>query len=284
MVSDSVRPVIRPNIFAFHDYREYLLAWIEFKKLQDPKFSLRTFSDQVGVSPAYISMVTKGLRPLSLEALKKTKKVISLSASESSFLRQLMILADSTDPQEKTQALRRIQKFKEYKEIHAQEFETFRYMTKWYYVAIRELALRTDFVADPFWIQKQFRLKLSIKQIEEGLEFLQAHGFVTIDKKGRATARDKNIDCLGGVFKLSLASFHKQMFENAAASIHNATAKERLVLGHTFLMSGPGYDQAATILQEAFAKIQELEQKDVGADRLYHVGFSAFPMTKPTDK
>jgi uncharacterized protein (TIGR02147 family) len=94
---------------------------------------------------------------------------------------------------------------------------------------------------------------------------------------------EKQLDCFGGIYKLSLSEFHKQMFALAAESIDLVPRAERNLLGHTFSISQGAFDKVSEVLSEALEKIQKIEADDQGKDRLYHVGLAAFPLSKKED-
>lgn len=173
-----------------------------------------------------------------------------------------------------------MQKFSEYQQKSKKELEVFKYLTKWYYVAVREMAFQPDFKLDPKWIQGRLLKKLPLKEIKDAIDFLLKNEFILSDDKGRVTVPEKQISCFGGIFRLSLTQFHKQVFALAADSIESVPRTERTLLGHTFSISQETFEGVNNILTEALEKIRTLELADQKKNRLYHVGFAAFPITK----
>ena len=92
-------------------------------------------------------------------------------------------------------------------------------MSKWYNVAIREMATLPNFKAEPSWIQKNLKSKVPLSEIQKSLNFLFERNFLTKDKNGKIQQKEKLLDCWGGVHKLALSQYHTQVLNVAADSI-----------------------------------------------------------------
>ena len=154
---DTLQP---PSIYGYHDYRKFLKDWLSYKKLSQSNFSLRSIAKTAGVATGYINMILSGSRNLSKKGLTKLSPHLGLSKTELSFLNQLRIVSDSELQFERLQALKKIQRFQGYKQINKNEVETYKYLTKWYHVAIREMTALTDFQLNPFLDSKTFKNKI----------------------------------------------------------------------------------------------------------------------------
>jgi uncharacterized protein (TIGR02147 family) len=270
----------RPLIYSFHDYREYLAKLLDFLKSEGAGLSLRSLADQAEISVATLSMILSDQRNLTKDLVNKLRLPLGLDLAESSYLNLLTVLTDDHDPKARVKALKGLQKFEGYKAHNNKELEAFRYLSKWYYVAIRELATLPGFKAEVSWIQGQLSSKLSPVEIRGALDFLFDNKFLVKTKGGQVKALTKSVDCLGGVYRLSLAQFHSQIFEQGIESIHRDHRDERMILGHTFCVSDAGYQKISQLIGETLQKIQDIESQDQKPDRLYHVGLAAFPLSK----
>lgn len=271
---------LKPQVYRYHDYRSYLSDVISFFKAKDKSFSLRSLCKSADVSVTFFSMVLSEQRNLTEGVLKKIAKKLKIESRELTYLTLLMQLTDSDSPEERIQALKKLQKFSEYQSENKKELEVFSYLTKWYYVAIRELANLDGFKEDVVWIQKTLSPKLTPVQIREALDYLKAEEFLVADKNGRLVPSEKIVDCLGGIFRLSLSQYHSQMFQHAVDSIHKNTREERTILGHTFCVSIKGYEEISQLMSETLKKVQDIELKDSEPERLYHVSLAAFPLSE----
>jgi uncharacterized protein (TIGR02147 family) len=195
----------------------------------------------------------------------------------------MMELNDSGSREGKLELVKKMQKFHKYQEENGKELEAYKYLTKWHYVALREMILLEDFKNDIHWIQDRLSFAVTPKDIQEALDFLLQHGFIEKAGRGKFIVKDKILDCFDGIYRLSLGEFYKQIYALAVESIDSVARDERLLLGHTFAVSNDSYEKVSAVLNEALLKIREIEKTDVRRDRVYQVSFAAFPLTKKRD-
>ncbi|MGE4131950.1 MAG: TIGR02147 family protein [Bdellovibrionales bacterium] len=275
-------PVHPPQVFRYHDYRAFLKDWLADRRAQRAnKGSMRKVCRAAGISPALLSLVTSGKRVLTEKMAKKLAPHLELSEAEQSFFVQLVKLSESTNLEERTKAFTRIKRFHAYKEGAKGELDTFKYLNKWYFVAIRELARHPKFQEDPKWIQQQLIHHVPAPEIRKALDFLLEQGFLKREN-GRIKQTERDIRCDGGVFQLSLNQFHKTMLELGTESIDNIDKDKRHLSGYTFMIDESSYAEVLKIIEEATKKIQQLEARDSKQPRspkVFHTEFVTIPLT-----
>lgn len=269
----------KPDIFGFHDYREYLKAWLSHAKASRRVFSLRALSKQAQLASGYLPMVLSGARPLSPKALRKLLPCLELGKTERAYLETLVQLGTSDSQELRVDALDRMKRFRSYRELNPRELEVYQYLTRWYYVAIREMTAMPGFRADPTWIQARLRARIPVSEIQAALEFLSKNGFIEILPDGSARPPEKDLSCLGGVYRVALSQYHREIFNLAAQSIENTPSSERLIVGHSFAIDSAQFDRAREIINEALSKIQALKKAQEPGESVYHVELALFPLT-----
>ena len=274
----------RPKVFDFHDYRQFLSAWLDYKKEVEPGFSLRKLAIEIGASPSYISMILSGERKLKGSVLDSWKELLEVSESEFNYLKCLQILSDSDSQEERLIAIKKMQKFGRYKNQHTNEVKFYKYLSRWYCVAIKEMTELKSFVLDVDWIQKRLVSRVSRDDIRKAIEFLVKEEFIIPDGKGGFEASEKALKCEGSIFKSGLSSFHKQMFEKAIRSIDVTPAEQRWIFGNTVAISKRQFSEVVEIMKEANEKINQIAKRKEENEVVYHTGFLAFPLTKGDQK
>lgn len=271
---------MKPVVYHYHDYRRFLKDWFSFMQENDGDLSLRKISEKSGLAVGYLPMVLSGKRNLTEKALDSLKKQLKLKVDELAYFKYMIELNDSDSREEKLEIVKKMQKFQSYEEGNSKELSTYKYLTKWHYVAIREMILLDDFKNDIDWIQERLSFPVSPKEIEDALAFLLEHNFIQKSGKGKFKVHDKMLDCSEGIYRLSLGEFYKQIYVLAVESIDKVPRTERLLLGHTLAVSENAFDRISEVLNEALAKVREIEKNDLKKDRVYQVSFAAFPLTK----
>lgn len=269
--------VKRPVVEEYHDYRTFLRDHFLYLETAEPGFSLRQLSRDAKVSVGAISMFLSGQRSMTADILERLRPHLRLSQVDCAYLSQLRDLSEAPTFEAKFRILSQIQSRKGYRAQHPQEFETYHYLAHWYHVAIREMAGLQDFQWDEKWIQKRLHSFVSIDEISQALKFLEQQGFISRDKTGEL---QKNLNCMGGVFKLALANFHKQMLSRVDESIATVPSDERHILGHTLAVTEENAAAIKVILDEALSKIERLASPGDKPNSVVHVTLAMVPLTK----
>lgn len=270
----------RPDVYRYLDYRAYLKDWLAHQRASRSGLTLRGLAEASKLAPGYLSMVISGRRPLTENALARIIGHLGLTASERSYFENLVKLDTAESQQVRLNALKKMKRHRAYRKHNPKELEVHQYLTRWHYVAIRELSMVPGFRADPEWIQPRLRSRVELREIREALSFLRDHGYIEVLPDGSARPPEKRLECDGGIFRLSLGGFHSQMLSLAAESIDGTPREERNLLGHAFAADPKIFDQANAILREAYEKIRSLGERPASADSVYFVELALFPLTR----
>ncbi len=269
----------RPDIFKYHNYQVFLQDWFAYNKASRSAFSLRKLALQAGLASGYLPMVLSGKRPLSGAALAKLLPHLKLNTKEQIFLESLVVIGTSDSHGARMNALNRIRRSQQFQNSNVESAATYEYLTHWFYVAIREMAAFPEFKADALWIQERLAYSVPLKDIQTAIEFLLEKKFIELNGDGSVKSHLKAIDCTGGMYRLVLADFHREILNLAMQSIEKIASTERNVQGHTFALSKKNYDKATDIMNEAISKLRELGQQEKKGDSVYHIEMALIPLT-----
>src|SRR5665213_66819 len=222
---------IRPDIFQYHDHLTFLKDWLAFRKAGQSAFSLRLLSRQAGLASGYLPMVLNKKRIISHKGLSKLMPFLGLNPSEQAYLENLYSLSSADSHEVRVGAVERMQRFPRFQKNNPQDTIVFEYLTHWYYVAIREMALNTGFKPDPIWIQERLRFAVPLHEIKTALEFLLANGYLISTPQGTVAHPEISLDCSGEVYRVALAKFHHEIMALAAKSIEKTPSGERSIQG-----------------------------------------------------
>ncbi len=270
---------VKIDLFDYHDYRLFLKDWFEQMR-ENQSLSLRYVAEKCDLSTGYLPMILSEKRNLSEKSLEKLQFVLKLNVEELTYFKALLDLADGASAKIRLAAFDEIKKIRSFRKKSTKELEVYNYLSNWLNVTIRELAFRRDFEATAEWIQQRLVQKVSLKDIESSLHFLQEQGFLTKSSQGQVMPSKKQLDCFTGVFRLSLGEFHRQMFSLASQSIDLTPRDQRNLLGHTLLIPENQVEALRTILDETLKKVEALGSEFREAGPVYHVILSTFPVAK----
>ena len=265
----------KPDVYRYRQSHIYLADL--FLRYKSQGISMRNLAKRLTVSPALLSLIAKGKRPLTEENIDIWGSVFKWNSQEASWLKQLVLLEHS-HVDLKAAALENLTRFKTYNEDSPEEVLTFKYLKKWWNVAIREMSELSDFNEDANWIQERLLFNVSISEIRKALKFLNKHKLLA--KYGEF----RRLNCQGDVYKLSLSTFHDQMLSKAVESIYKVKSEDRYILGQTLAIKRENFGKATVILQEALEQIVKLGEIDPQPTDVYHFSFLGFPLTVKKDK
>lgn len=276
-------PHEKPDIYRYHDYRKFLKDHLEYLKTTQG-FSVRRLAKDANIAVGYLPMVLSGARRMTIKTLFRIKKPLHLTNHEGEFLELLVRVADSDLQEARLLALKKIQRFREYRKLNPKEFEAYRYLTHWYYVAIREMVNLKGFQPDPLWLKDRLKGRVPLSEVTKALNFLKEHGFIEISPEGRTKLPQKNVECVGGVYQIALSQFHREMLRLASESLNETTYEERTVMGHTLSIPAQSYLKISKILEEALDRVADLEKTEEPKEMTYQVTVSAFPLSKEKEE
>lgn len=271
-----MKPAARPSPYDFKEYREYLAAL--FAWFKEHNMSLRRLATKLDVSVSLLSSIVQGRRNLTLAHIKHWQAAIGWDEKEVSFLEKMIHFQDGDERDQKTEAYKKIIRFKRYQERSTREVVTWQYLEKWWVVVIREMSSLEDFRPDAEWVQARLRFPVPVVEIRKALRFL--HDNKLLSGQGEFV----RLECHGGVYKLALAQFHCQMLERASDSIYKATTDERHILGHTFRLNPKKTAKLKRIMDRALEELAALEDEGDANGEVFHVALTAVPMTKKEKK
>ncbi|MCC7440068.1 MAG: DUF4423 domain-containing protein [Bdellovibrionales bacterium] len=131
------------------------------------------------------------------------------------------------------------------------------------------------------WIKPRLRGKVLDSEIRRALEFLESAGFFKRNADDSVRPLLKDISCMGGVYKVALGQFHREMLTQAADAIHELKGDQRWISGHSVALSRENYEKAVSLLTEALERIGALDAADRATEEVYHFGLFAIPLTRP---
>lgn len=261
----------KPNVHDYQKANAYLADLIEWYKTNGT--SLRSLSNKLNISPSLLSLIINGKRPMLEENIDIWADVFKWSTQDASWLKQI-IAFETSSPDEKRKALENLSRFNSYKEKSSEEILTYKYLRKWWNVAIREMSGLPEFTEEEAWIQKRLLFTVSIPEIRKSLNFLNKHKLLA--KYGNF----RFVNCDGDVYKLALATFHNQLLTKAVESIHKLSSDERYILGHTVSINSEAFPEAKEILDEAIEKLKNLSNNKSTPNEVYHFSVLGFPLTQ----
>lgn len=247
--------------------------------------SFRTFSRRAGLrSPNYLKLVMDGRRNLSVRTAPAFARACGLDAERAAYFVDLVAFNQARTPSERQEAYERLARHRRYREIRRLDVEQAAYHAHWWIPAIRELAARRDFQADPAWIARQLVPSIRKDQAARALDVLVRLGMLVRDETdGRWKQAEPLLTTGPETRGVHIARYHRVMLERAAHAIDLFGPDDRDVSSLT-LCVGPGGLRA---LKERLASLRrellEWSALEPDPEQVVQLGFQLFPLSRRRD-
>jgi uncharacterized protein (TIGR02147 family) len=270
-----------PNLFEHLDYRAWLGAWFTWKKSVNPNYSYRLFAKKAGdQSPSLLHHVIEGKRNLTPATTQAFIEALGLRPDEAQFFRLLVELHQAKDPEGRNAAWEQISATRRFREARHIDGAAFEYLSNWTLPAIRELAQRPDFVADPEWIAETLRPRIKPAQARKALDQLLALGLLAADEAGTLRPTDASVTTPREVTGLAVHNYHQGMIARAAESITTFEPAERHLIAITVSVPVsmiPKLKAEANAFLERMMHLCDSAEED--ADQVMQMNLQLFPLS-----
>jgi len=272
-----------PDLFSYLDYRAYLRDWFTARKAANPRFSHRAFVRRTGQrSPSLLADVIGRRRNLTPALIESFCVAMKLEVDEGRFFALLVALDQSQEPDERNRIWEKIAASRRFQDARRVEGESFRYVSRWYYPAIRELARRPDFVADPAWIAQTLSPRITIAQARGALAALVGLGMLT-EVDGQMQQTEGAVVTPREVAGLAVHNYHQGMLERAMAGIRGFKAAERHYTGVTVCVPESMIPQLKQELNAFAERLLEICDSAPTGERVLQINLNLFPLSNAVD-
>jgi len=286
-MSDTKEPRSEADIdvFDYLDYRAFLRDFYAQEKAKSRGFSFRAFARRAGLSaPNHLKRVMEGDRNLALETAPKFALACRLKADAAKYFEELVQLDQAKTVAERRAAHSALTGFRGYREAHQLDMAHAAYHAHWYIPAIRELAGRKDFQADPAWLAARLWPSISEGEARRALHTLHELGLLVKDADGRTVQADPLVTTGPELPAVHIANYHLTMLERAGASIDLVPSAERDISSVTLLLADDGVRRIKARLQSFRKELLQMALAEQNGTQVVQVGFQLFPLSVPPER
>lgn len=271
-----------PSVFEYVDYRAFLRDHFEVSKATNANYSHRFFARRAGLSSSnFLKLVMDGKRNLGPTTIEKFVKALKLPPDEAAFFADLVALDQAQTVADKNRAFERVAANRRFRVARRLEGPLFKYLTHWYYPAVRELAGRPDFRDDPAWVAEQLMPKINLRQARAALTTLRQLGLLVEDEHGRLVRGDTSLTTGHEVRSIVIPAYHRQMIEQAAASIENVAPDARDVSALTVCVKASSVDDLKQRIRRFREEMLHRCDEEVEPEQVYQLCIQLFPLSRP---
>ena len=275
-----------PSVYRYVAYRQYLRDWYDARKRIDRRFSHRLFARRAQVSsPSLFNEITQGKRNLSASNLAGFIKALGLDGDAGAFFTDLVAFDQAPSEVLRNDAWARISASRRFRQARPIEGAAFAYLSSWIGPAVRELAWRSDFCADPEWIAKTLHPRITPAEATDALSTLVELGLLHEQADGTLVPGDTSVATPHQVRFQGLAvhNYHRQMLERAHDAVSSTRSAERHLAGITVAIP----ESLVPVLKVELDRVQErllhlCDEHTADAERVYQIELCLVPLSRST--
>lgn len=245
------------------------LMFSEFmkRKTRNPRYSLRAYAKWLGLSPAQLSQMLTGKRPVTLKSLKLISNRLELSPIEKKQLASGFLINELTD--QESEAKKKL-KLKE---------DQFRLISDWYHLAILGLAQIKPSSSDPRWVAQ--RLGIGVEQAHQGLLRLERLGL--LQTKPTLKQLGNPLEVVSETPSEAIRKYHKQNLNLALEKIETVTLANRQFQSISLPINPKNLEEYKLLIDDFLEKATLLAKKHSSTE-VYHLNVQLFPVTITKEK
>jgi uncharacterized protein (TIGR02147 family) len=273
--------VIKPNIYTFFDYREYLSALFNYHKAISPVFSHRYIVSKAGFkSPNSLKNVINGQRHLSIEGAERFAGAFKMEERERTYFIIMVRFTTVTSAKEKERCLSELLKLRKSSLPAGLKEEQMDILSAWWHVAIREITALPDFKNSSLWVSRVLVPPISHTDAAASLRLLKKLGLIRKTKTGWGPV-EPTLRSDSEVYHVYASMFHREMIKLGMEAISRFSHELREISGTTLRLSKRDVPRAKTLLQNFRLQLLDFASSSQDADQVYQLNFQFFPLIKP---
>jgi uncharacterized protein (TIGR02147 family) len=269
------------DVFAYLDFRAFLRDFYNERKGKGRGFSYRSFSRRAGLkSPNYLKLIIDGERNLGPQMAERFAEACGLKEDEARYFVDLVAFNQATTLAERNQQYARLTGSQRYRQAHKLDIAHAAYFSVWYMPAIRELAAREDFRADPAWIAGQLVPATTPEEAARALDTLLELGLLVRDEAGKISQAESMLSTGAETRGLHIASYHRGMMHRAIESIDLVAPEDRDISSLTMCLGEHGLRSFKERIQRFRRELLELSALEDDPEQVVQVNFQLFPLSR----
>lgn len=279
------------NIYEYLDFRKYLndLA-AELKRKRG--FKLKEFAAKAGIkSQGLLGMVIDGKRRLTVDMREAFCRALGIEGDEKAYFAVLVDYNQARDPDAKRSLFDGLNDLRPRSQKFTLEKRHHRYLTRDYYVTIREMVNLNDFREDYDWIASRCAPPITAGEAKEALEALLDLGFLTRTANGKLVQSQTFVRTAdNNTQAVEAYHFHDAVLNKARYALGFWDQDQRSYQSVTLTMPKSMVDEVIAEYNRFRDWILEKANQTPVCDEVYQINFQMFPATRkqpdkgPSDK
>lgn len=244
-------------------------TWLEnllTERIQrNPSYSLRSFSQRVGVSPSVVSRVLSGKRNLTFKLALRIADALSFGPQEREHL--IDLFSAKNEEAAETAQIRKTRDL---------TVDFFNAMSEWHNYGLTQLLYVDGFREDSKWISRA--LNITELQVKLTIERLLRLEILDRNESGELFRTSTHLSTTTDIASSGLKKFQKQILEKAIISLEEDEIQERDITSITMAVNEENIAEAKEEIKKFRLKMADLLEMGKKT-RVYNLGIHLIPLS-----
>lgn len=270
-----------PTIFAYTDYRKYLVDWMDGKQAIERKFNRSEMHRRLGLpnTRSYLSDVLSG-KDVSATFVERFVTALELSGEEARFFRVLVRFNQSTSPEERELAFDQLVSLNRTPRT-VLDPRHYRYYRNWWNGAVRALLAIHDIGDEPRKLANLVQPAITEAQAKESLALLKELELVAKDERGFWKPTQHTLTTGEGARGELVRQLQVQQLGLVQTAAMRPGHQGQVVATNTISVSDNGLEMIRKRLERFRSEIRSIVHKDSEpASRVHLVSLAIVPLTR----
>jgi uncharacterized protein (TIGR02147 family) len=270
-----------PNIQDYLNFREYLEAWREWQKENNPRFSQRFFARKACIpesNASYLSAVISGRRKLSESLRPLFAKALELEGRDLEYFDILVRFNQSGSLQAKNELFQQLSRFRASRAqiVHDEQFVLF---SRWYLPVLWNWFAINKNCREPALIAKKIRPELAEWEVREGIEILVKGGFL-VREANCYKVNAPHLTSGSDVQSIFIMQAMQQFASLGSRALEQIPSEQREFNALVFGCSPKGFEAIRERIRGMQEEFREIIDRDETEDSVYILNLQLFPVTQ----
>lgn len=269
-------------IFEHANYRAFLKTELADRVAANGSYSLRAFSQHLGLSNSFLSEVFQGKKALSTEAALKAALKLGLSEAETHYFCLLVQLECEKDPSFRESIETKLRTMNPKRATTDLSMDAFRVISDWYHFAILELTHVAGFALTPS--SAASRLGIAKAEADAAIDRLLRLELLEKDDQGRLRKTQEYVLARSSDTNQALRKFHKQLLDKARDALSEQSPRERVSSSDIVPIDSKYVEDVRKLSDRFTAELLEISNRSKHKDRVYCLSVHFFDLTQKGSK
>lgn len=265
-------------IFEHQEYRTFLKTTLSTRAKTQEGYSLRAFSERIGISASFLSEVLNAKKGLSVELAFRLAINLDLTEAETQYFCLLVQLEGEKDPVYREKLSRRLADLNPSRPAHDISADMFKSISEWYHAAILELTYLPGLEVTPELVARS--LQIPKADAAAALDRLLRLGLLEKDDAGRLKKNHNYVATESAVPVNAFREFHGQVLGKAVSALQAFTPADRMSATDVVAIDSKHLPKIDRLSREFSASVMKLAEKSKVKDSVYALAVHFFPLAK----